>query len=64
MSSGTENPENSHTLSPARLAAIRAYTDAFGGTLEKNAAKLKGVSSAEIYQMIEDAQNGQPAETP
>ena len=46
-------PESEHTLPESRLRAIRAYTDVFGGTLEENAAALKGVSSKEIYAMID-----------
>ena len=45
--------ESEHTLPESRLRAIRAYTDVFGGTLEENAAALKGVSSKEIYAMID-----------
>ena len=46
---------NGHKLSARRLEAIRAYTDKFGGTLEENAALLKGTSSADIYKMINEA---------
>ena len=46
---------NGHKLTAKRLAAIRAYTDQFGGTLEENAALLQGVSSSDIYQMINEA---------
>ena len=45
--------ESEHTLPESRLRAIRAYTDVFGGTLEENTAELKGVSSKEIYAMID-----------
>lgn len=44
-----------HRLTAKRLAAIRAYTEQFGGTLEKNAALLQGISSDEIYRQIEAA---------
>ncbi len=46
-------PESEHTLPESRRRAIRAYTDVFGGTLEENTAALKGVSSKEIYAMID-----------
>ena len=45
--------ESEHTLPESRRRAIRAYTDVFGGTLEENTAALKGVSSKEIYAMID-----------
>ena len=48
-----DEPESEHTLPESRLRAIRAYTDIFGGTLEENTAALKGVSSKEIYAMID-----------
>ena len=54
----THKPASDHQLSGKRLDAIRAYTEQFGGTLEQNAKHLRGVSSSEIYQMIQDAQNG------
>lgn len=54
----THKPASDHQLSGKRLDAIRAYTEQFGGTLEQNAKQLRGVSSSEIYQMIQDAQNG------
>ena len=53
----THRPASDHQLSGKRLDAIRAYTEQFGGTLEQNAKQLRGVSSSEIYQMIQDAQN-------
>ena len=53
----THRPASDHQLSGKRLDAIRAYTEQFGGTLEQNAKQLQGVSSSEIYQMIQDAQN-------
>ena len=53
----THKPASDHQLSGKRLDAIRAYTEQFGGTLEQNAKQLRGVSSSEIYQMIQDAQN-------
>ena len=53
----THKPASDHQLSGKRLDAIRAYTEQFGGTLEQNAKQLQGVSSSEIYQMIQDAQN-------
>ena len=46
-------PESENTLPESRLRAICAYTDVFGGTLEENTAALKGVSSKEIYAMID-----------
>ena len=54
----THKPASDHQLSGKRLDAIRAYTEQFGGMLEQNAKQLRGVSSSEIYQMIQDAQNG------
>ena len=48
-----------HRLTAKRLAAIRAYTERFGGTLEENAALLQGVSSDEIYRQIEAAVTGE-----
>lgn len=53
----THKPASDHQLSGKRLDAIRAYTEQFGGTPEQNAKQLRGVSSSEIYQMIQDAQN-------
>ena len=53
----TPKPAPNHQLSGQRLAAIRAYTEQFGGTLEENAKQLQGVSSSEIYRMIQEAQN-------
>lgn len=53
----THKPASDHQLSGKRLDAIRAYTEQFGGTLEQNAKQLRGVSSSEIYQMIQNAQN-------
>ena len=53
----THKPASDHQLSGKRLDAIRAYTEQFGGTPEQNAKQLQGVSSSEIYQMIQDAQN-------
>ena len=50
-------PASDHQLSGKRLDAIRAYTEQFGGTPEQNAKQLQGVSSSEIYQMIQDAQH-------
>ena len=55
----TPKPAPNHQLSGQRLAAIRAYTEQFGGTLEENAKQLQGVSSSEIYRMIQQAQNEQ-----
>ena len=63
-SSGSHSNSN-HRLTAQRLAAIRAYTDAFGGSTEKNAALLKGISSDEIYQMIESfTTEGDTSDTP
>ena len=45
-----------HQLPAKRLEAIRAYTEQFGGTLEENVKLLQGISSPEIYRMIEEAQ--------
>ena len=59
----TPKPAPNHQLSGQRLAAIRAYTEQFGGTLEENAQQLQGVSSSEIYRMIQEAQNEQSDDT-
>ena len=48
-----DEQQSEHTLPESRLRAIRAYTDVFGGTLEENTAALKGVSSKEIYELID-----------
>lgn len=50
-----DRPTSGHQLAAKRLAAIRAYTECFGGTLEENAALLQGVSSDEIYQKIDES---------
>ena len=52
-----------HQLPAKRLDAIRAYTEQFGGTLEENVRLLQGVSSPEIYKMIEEAQAEQGNDT-
>ena len=49
-------PAPGHQLPVKRLDAIQAYTEQFGGTLEKNVRLLQGVSSPEIYKMIKEAQ--------
>ena len=59
----TDKSASNHQLSGQRLTAIRAYTEQFGGTLEENTKQLQGVSSAEIYQMIREAQNEQSDDT-
>ena len=48
-----------HQLPAKRLEAIRAYTEQFGGILEENVKLLQGISSPEIYKMIEEAQTAQ-----
>ena len=48
-----------HQLPAKRLEAIRAYTEQFGGTLEENVKLLQGVSSPEIYKMMEAAKSEQ-----
>lgn len=50
-------PVPKYQLPAKRLEAIRAYTEQFGGTLEENAKLLQGVSSPQIYKMIENAQS-------
>lgn len=57
------SPVPKYQLPAKRLEAIRAYTKQFGGTLEENVRLLQGVSSPEIYKMIEEAQNAQGNET-
>ena len=59
----TPAPSSKYKLSAKRLEAIRAYTERFGGTLEENVKLLQGISSPEIYKMIEDAQTAQGDET-
>ena len=52
-------PTPKYQLPAKRLEAIRAYTEQFGGTLEENVRLLQGISSPEIYKMIEEAQTAQ-----
>ena len=52
-------PMPTYQLPAKRLEAIRAYTEQFGGTLEENVKLLQGISSREIYKMIEEAQTAQ-----
>ena len=52
---------HAYQLPARRLAAVRAYTEQFGGTLEENVRLLQGVSSPEIYKMIKAAQSAQGA---
>ena len=52
-------PTPIYQLPAKRLEAIRAYTEQFGGTLEENVKLLQGISSREIYKMIEEAQTAQ-----
>ena len=61
--SSNSQPAPGHQLTTKRLDAIRAYTEQFGGTLEENAALLQGISSLEIYRMIEEAQAETPEQT-
>ncbi len=53
------SPAPGHQLPAKRLEAIRAYTEQFGGTLAENVKLLQGISSPEIYKMIEEAQTEQ-----
>ena len=53
------SPVPKYQLPAKRLEAIRAYTEQFGGTLEENTKLLQGISSTEIYKMIEEAQTAQ-----
>ena len=66
--STTPASASGHQLPAKRLEAIRAYTEQFGGTLEENVKLLQGISSREIYKMIEEAQaaqeNGMQDESP
>ena len=57
--STTPASASGHQLPAKRLEAIRAYTEQFGGTLEENVKLLQGISSREIYKMIEEAQTAQ-----
>lgn len=57
--STTPASASGHQLPAKRLEAIRAYTEQFGGTLEENVRLLQGISSPEIYKMIEEAQTAQ-----
>ena len=43
-------------ISAKRLRAVRAYTEAFGGTLDENMAALQGISSDDIYKKVHAAQ--------
>ncbi len=52
-------PTPTYQLPAKRLEVIRAYTEQFGGTLEENVRLLQGISSPEIYKMIEEAQTAQ-----
>ena len=61
--STTPVPVPKYQLPAKRLEAIRVYTEQFGGTLEENIKLLQGISSTEIYKMIEEAQNAQGGET-
>ena len=61
--STTPASASGHQLPAKRLEAVRAYTEQFGGTLEENTKLLQGISSPEIYKMIEEAQNAQGDET-
>lgn len=61
-SASGDKPAAKHQLTAKRLAAIRAYTEQFGGTLEENAALLQGISSDEIYRMIDEV-NASGSET-
>lgn len=56
-------PAPGHQLTAKRLDAICAYAEQFGGTLEENAALLQGISSSEIYRMIEEVQAETPEQT-
>ena len=56
-------PTPTYQLPAKRLEAIRADTEQFGGTLEENVRLLQGISSPEIYKMIEEAQTAQEDRT-
>ena len=57
--SSRPSPAPGHQLPAKRLEAIRAYTEQFGGTLAENVKLLQGISSPEIYKMIEEAHTAQ-----
>ena len=65
-----EESENTDALerhiSAKRLRAVRAYTEAFGGTLDENMAALQGISSDDIHKKVHAVQRQDPpaAETP
>ena len=46
-------------ISGLRLKAVQDYTDVFGGTLEENMRMLRGTTSKEIYEMLEQERNAQ-----
>ena len=44
-------------VSPQRKHAVHSYTQQFGGTLEENMEKLRGLTLAEIHQLIREDRN-------
>ena len=44
-------------VSPQRKHAVQSYTRQFGGTLEENMEKLRGMTLEEIHKMIREARN-------
>lgn len=56
MNEQEHNEAVKYNMPAKRLDGIRAYTDCFGGTMEENMEKLKGVSTAEILSMIRQEQ--------
>ncbi len=53
MNEDENNEAMERKVSAKRLRAVRAYTEHFGGTLDENMEKLKGLSSDELYSKIE-----------
>lgn len=51
--SGEENSQAvKHNMPAKRLCAVKSYTNYFGGTLEENMEKLRGVTTEEIWEQI------------
>ena len=65
--SGEENSQAvKHNMPAKRLCAVKSYTDYFGGTLEGNMEKLRGMTTEEIWEQIrnERKQTGSGTQEP
>lgn len=51
---GEDKADKKYKSSPERLDAVRKYTDTFGGTLEENMEKLRGIGTQEINSAAEN----------